>query len=269
MKRVLKKIIRKYLSFSGLSVERITDKDKVLSMIEKLHPFHTDRDLIRLGTNGEGGYLVPDDLEGISACFSPGVGNLSTFEEDCLKYGMKVFLADKSVDGPSVKNDKFHFVKKFIGPITNEDFITMDDWVNTNELDKSSDLLLQMDIEGDEYYSIMNMSGSLLKRCRIIVIEFHQLQKLWNNEFLNIAKIVFEKILQNHICVHIHPNNCYETIKLRGIEIPRIAEFTFIRKDRIKRNYPQTIFPHPLDFDSTNKETIILPKCWYNTTNSV
>jgi hypothetical protein len=269
LKKRLKKAIISYLASRGLTIvntiDIYTDKDSLVLLIDKLRPFQTDKDLIRLGTNGEGGYLVPDDLEGISACFSPGVGNYSTFEEDCLKYGMQVFLADKSVDGPSLKNDKFNFIKKFIGPITNEDFVTMDDWVNGSLCDKNSDLLLQMDIEGEEYFSIMNMSDSLIRRCRIIIIEFHDLNRLLNKEFFNFAFIVFQKVLQNHICVHIHPNNSWKTEMRYGIEIPRVAEFTFFREDRINSKSPQTIFPHPLDFDNTSKETLFLPKCWYNT----
>lgn len=42
------------------------------------------KDLIRLGPNGDGGYLVPDDLTGIEACFSPGVCATSEFENTVL-----------------------------------------------------------------------------------------------------------------------------------------------------------------------------------------
>jgi hypothetical protein len=265
MKQLFLKAFLRYLFSKGFSLNKNTDKASLLSLIEKLHPFCTDKDLIRLGTNGDGGYLVPNDLDGIKACFSPGVGELFTFEQDCLRYGMQVFLADKSVDSPSIKNNNFHFIKRFIGPITNEDYITMDEWVNDSlKEDISSDLLLQMDIEGHEYFSIINMSDFLLKRFRIVVIEFHDLDKLWNKEFFDKAMIAFQKILQNHICVHIHPNNALASDKKDGIEIPIAAEFTFIRNDRNKSRVPQTIFPHSLDFDSTNKETIILPKCWYS-----
>ena len=50
------------------------------------------------GPDGDGGYLVPDDLEGIVACFSPGVSNVAGFEKDCALKGMKVFMADASVE---------------------------------------------------------------------------------------------------------------------------------------------------------------------------
>ncbi len=40
-----------------------------------------------MGGENDGGYLVPDDLEGIEYCFSPGVSNIATFELDCLNRG--------------------------------------------------------------------------------------------------------------------------------------------------------------------------------------
>ena len=177
---------------------------------------------------------------------------------------MEVFLADKSVNVPSVENDSFHFIKKFIGPLNNEDFITLDDWVKASLSDHSSDLMLQMDIEGAEYLSIISMSDQLLNRFRIVVVEFHFLHKLWVSEFFKTAELAFTKILQNHTCVHIHPNNLCGVERMSGTDIPRAAEFTFIRKDRIKSEVPQKNFPHPLDFDCSSGKTLILPRCWYS-----
>ena len=72
-----------------------TPRNDVESLIRRLHPRMTDKGLIRLGPAGDGGYLVPDDLDGIEACFSPGVGDLVGFERDCLARGMRVFMADR------------------------------------------------------------------------------------------------------------------------------------------------------------------------------
>nr|WP_321356779.1 hypothetical protein [uncultured Draconibacterium sp.] len=263
MKAFLKKHLIKTLSQRGLTIDYINNKDTVESLINKFQPFATDKDLIRLGPDGDGGYLVPDDLDGIYACFSPGVGKLSEFELDCLKQGMKVFLADKSVDSPAVSDNRLNFLKKFIGPVTNEDYITMDDWVESSINNKSSDLILEMDIEKSEYLSILQMSEVLLKRFRIMIIEFHLLDYLWNEQFFKTASAVFDKILKYHTCVHIHPNNCFDISRFKGIEIPPVAEFTFLRNDRILSKHPQTKFPHSLDFDNTSKKKVILPKRWY------
>jgi hypothetical protein len=256
--------IKQTIASTGFTVSKLTNKELVLDLIKSLQPFGTDKKLIRLGKQGDGGYLVPDDLEGIAACFSPGIGESSAFELDCVNYGMDVFLADKSVDGPKESNDKFHFIKKFIGPLNNEDFITMDRWVNDSLKEQDSDLMLEMDIEGHEYLSIVSMSDHLISRFRILVIEFHFLDKLWNPEFFKVASAAFGKILQNHTCVHIHPNNCCGVEKLSGIEIPRAMEFTFIRNDRVRNVVSRQDFPHHLDFDCTSKKTLILPEIWYS-----
>jgi hypothetical protein len=72
----------------------LTDKNSLESLLHKLYPMSTDKELIRLGPEGDGGYLVPDDLAEIEACFSPGVSVISGFEKACADLGIKVFLAD-------------------------------------------------------------------------------------------------------------------------------------------------------------------------------
>jgi hypothetical protein len=232
--------------------------------LKNLYPLSIDKELIRLGPKGDGGYLVPNDLTGIQACFSPGVNFESGFEQDCAALGMKVFLADKSVDGPAVKNEWFHFTKKFVGVTTNDDFMTLANWVTSSLPEKNTDLLLQIDIEGYEYEVFLSTSDALMQRFRIIVAEFHSLHLLWSWPFFQLAGRAFEKILQTHSCVHIHPNNHESHIKMNGLDIPRVMEFTFLRNDRIENPSYQNKFPHPLDDDNNpNQIGLSLPKCWY------
>ena len=240
-----------------------TGKEVLQELLRKLHPVTTDKSLIRLGPPGNGGYLVPDDLAGIEACFSPGVAACSDFEKDCAQRGMSVFLADRSVEAPAIMHPKFHFIKKFIGASTTDGFITMDDWVASSLSGTQSELILQMDIEGYEYETFLSMSNQLLQRFRIIIVEFHDLPRLWSLPYFSLASHVFEKILQSHACVHLHPNNACGSIVKDGIEMPRIMEFTFLRKDRIARSSSATVFPHPLDGDNVKGSALPLPKCWY------
>ncbi|MCF6171887.1 MAG: FkbM family methyltransferase [Bacteroidales bacterium] len=271
MKKIFQKVVQEQLISRGIKLSRATNKEKVQSLIQQLNPYDIGIDLIRLGPKGDGGYLVPDDLEGIAACFSPGVDQISGFEEDCYNLGMQLFLADKSVDKPNLKlgSNKFNFIKKFVGCTVNEDFITMEDWVKSSNIKEQSDMLLQMDIEGHEYFTLINMSNSLINKFRIIVIEFHSLEKLWDSDFYNLASTVFNKILQSHTCVHIHPNNCCGIDRKKDIEIPKIAEFTFIRNDRFEKKTPQIVFPHKLDFDNTTNAHISLPEIWYKAQNFI
>ena len=177
---------------------------------------------------------------------------------------MNVYLADRSVDRPAALHDRFHFTKKYIGVTSNEDFMTVDEWVEESMPGSQSDLILQMDIEGYEYETFLGMSDRLLRRFRIIVVEVHGLGQLWNLPFFRLASRAFEKVLQSHTCVHIHPNNCCEPLDIGGLSIPSVAEFTFLRSDRMRNPPYATVFPHPLDSDNTDKKPFPLPACWFS-----
>jgi len=246
------------------AVTQRTPRGQLKKLIEMLAPVkYEGRGLIRMGASADSGYLIPDDLVGVDACFSPGVDQVSKFEKDCADYGMKVFMADKSVDRPAENHDSFAFVQKYIGALTTDEFMTMDHWVKSSLQNHHSDLLLQMDIEGAEYEALLCMSDELMQRFRIMVVEFHELDQLWSAPFFSLGRRVFEKILQTHMCVHIHPNNCCGTLLKDGIEIPRIMEFTFLRNDRLGMYTPAMTFPHELDSDCTSKPPIPLPSCWF------
>jgi hypothetical protein len=265
MKQLFKSNLIRVLALARAYPTRMTDRRELHSLLKKLYPVSTAKELVRFGPRGDGGYLVPNDFKGICACFSPGVSTVSGFERDCANLGMNVFLADKSVDRPAEKHELFHFTKKYIGAISNDDFITLDSWVASATSADHFDLILQIDIEGYEYEVFLSASETLMQRFRIIVAEFHQLHQLWNKPFFGVASRAFDKILQTHACVHIHPNNRCGYLKKDGIHLPKTMEFTFLRKDRIDLSSYQQNFPNQLDCDNTKKSpSLTLPRCWHN-----
>jgi hypothetical protein len=236
------------------------------ALLRALRPLEPGIELIRIGPDNDGGYLVPDDLDGIRYVFSPGVSNESGFEAQLADRGMQVFLADHSVDGPAVTHPRFVFDKRFVGCLTDARCMTLDDWHAAKlgaDADADAELLLQMDIEGAEYETLLAASPALLDRFRIMVVEFHGLPQLWNAPFFAIASRVFYKLLATHAVVHIHPNNCCGSVTSSGLEIPRIAEFTWLRRDRLRSTAYRTTFPHPLDRPNVAKKPLHLARCWY------
>lgn len=122
-----------------------------------------------------------------------------------------------------------------------------------------------MNIEGSEYQVLARVSDALLSRFRIIVIEFQYLDHLWNQGFFYLVAPIFNRLLRSHYCLHIHPNNCCGSIVRGGLEIPRIMEFTFLRKDRVTAPQPLPHqFPHHLDVENTARPPLVLPQCWWN-----
>ena len=270
LKRLIDKVVQGILAWRGLRLcgldefpTTTTGKKEVQRLIRQLHPVCTGHELIRLGPESDGGYLVPNDLKGIEACFSPGVSTVSGFEKDCADLGMNVYLADRAVERPAEAHERFHFTKKHVGVTTNHEFMTIDDWAKDSGCSLDSDLLLQIDVEGCEYEVFLSASDALIRRFRIIVAEFHSLDQLWNRAFFGVASRAFDKILQTHSCVHIHPNNSDGAITQQGVEVPRTMELTFLRNDRIAHRSPASTFPHPLDRDNTGNATLPLPACWY------
>jgi hypothetical protein len=247
----------------GMHTAPRTPRDSLLGLMHALRPRAAGIELIRIGPDGDGGYLVPNDLDGISHAFSPGVSTESGFEAALAERGMRVFLADYSVDAPAIANPRFVFDKRFVGCLTDERYMTLDDWYTAKIGASDEDLLLQMDIEGAEYETLLAASPALLGKFRIMVIEFHWLPQLWNEPFFAVAARAFHKLLATHSVVHIHPNNCCGSVTSAGLEIPRIAEFTFLRRDRLRATGYSSTFPHPLDRPNVAKAPLDLPHCWY------
>jgi hypothetical protein len=263
LKRRFKSLLTRMLALGDSYPTQLTDKVAIQSLMDRLAPLSCARKLTRLGPAGDGGYLLPDDLDGVEACFSPGVSMLSGFETECAQRGMRVFLADRSVEQPAETHPLFHFTRKNVGVTSDEEFMTMDDWVRLSLPGSRADLLLQIDIEGYEYETFLGISDALTRRFRIIAAEFHHLDQLWNEPFFRLATRAFDKILQTHSCVHIHPNNCAGTIERDGLSIPLAAEFTFLRNDRISDPSYASEFPHPLDRDNCDCRRLRLAKCWH------
>lgn len=245
-------------------LNRATKKHQLVELLELLRPMSTGHNLIRMGSETDGGYLIPDDLDGIAQCFSPGVDVKSDFELDCANRGIEVFMADASVDGPAQIHPKFHFEKKYVGGHARGEITDFTDWVDRSA-NPQGDLLLQMDIEGFEYEVLAALPMRLLARFRTIVVEFHGLTRLFERSFYDLARPIFEKLTQLHVCAHAHPNNYHKTRKNNGIEIPELLEFSFHRRDRAPTLTltPTRSFPHSLDRDCCPNNPVILPRCWY------
>jgi len=255
----------------GIYVDQINHLERIKQLIKKLYPISCEHQLIRFGSPYDGGYLVPDDLEGISTCFSPGVDVNASFETDIFnKRGILSHLADFSVDGPPANFNPSSFTKKYLGCVDDEKFITLDSWVRSQSSSNArEDLLLQMDIEGGEYLSLLGVSEEVLKKFRIIVVEIHHVEAWAQKVFFGIVESFFEKLLKYFYVLHNHPNNYPGIINIGGIEAPRVFELTLIRKDRVNQMNYCYKFPHPLDSPNvTYKPNIVLPRNWFFNENT-
>jgi hypothetical protein len=242
--------------------------------LEILKPKPCPHRLIRVGGDADGAYLIPSDLQGISACFSPGCANHKPFEDELTnRFDIRCHLMDFSSDAESFSTPlvpgKQTFQKKWLDIDGGPNNVKLSEWIAP--LEPTGDLLLQMDIEGAEYRNLANCPLSLLKRFRIIVLEMHDLQIQYNAAlFVETIAPVIQLLGDHFVSVHAHANNaggrewCPET----GLDVPHVLEITFLRKDRFElaselTTHPPMI-PHPLDIDRNcrNRPPLFLSETW-------
>jgi hypothetical protein len=214
--------------------------------------------LVRVGGERDGAYLLPDDLDGISACFSPGVANRKDFEDELLMTrGIRSYMVDFSSDEarfrtPLEPGGQF-FEKKWLAPNDSDNSISLATWVGERE-PQSSALLLQMDIEGAEYANLATVPDSVLAQFRILVVEFHNFRERLmalpdDGEF---AKVL-ERLSKHFQVVHARPNNCCPSgpVSPTSTEVPTVIEVTLLRRDRFRMrpsNRMRSVkIPHPRD----------------------
>lgn len=248
----------------------VSDTAALLEVFEILKPRASATPLIRIGGDADGSYLVPEDLDGITTCFSPGVNRIKYFEDFVAeRYGIASHMCDFTSDvgrltTPLVPGMQT-FVKKWLDLGEGDDRISLEDWVA--EHGPEGDLLLQMDIEGAEYRNVLATSDETLARFRVIVLEVHGLDKMLQAPVLrDVIAPFFTKLAGAFTTVHAHPNNCCGDFAVPGtdVTIPRILELTLVRNDRFVPAPGPPALPHPLDVSRNvpRKPPLFLSEAW-------
>lgn len=231
------------------SIERSIQKEVFELFFKKLRPLDSSYQLIRVGSGNDGGYLIPNDLDGIKYCISPGVGKTINFERDLLeRFNIKSFLADPTVERPNnlkagidFESIGISYVRDILEIKTMESqelklskMYTLKEFMSLKVPDTESDLILQMDIENAEYLALLSSSLETLSRFRIMIVEFHSIPKIFNEiYFEQVVAPLFNKLNAIFYIAHVHANNVAKPIKFFNYEIPHSLEITFHNRGRI------------------------------------
>ena len=263
----LKSKVRGMLLSQGLLLERAAQPEGLVAFLKRFREHYVSVDLVRVGGDGDGGYLIPNVLDDVSYCFSPGVDYTAEFESEISRtHGIKSFMADASVESAPLQDENFVFDKKFLGNHDGGQLITLKSWLD-DKVDRSDNsLILQMDIEGAEYDVLISESMETLKRFNCMVIEFHAVEKLFDRFFLAMFSSVFEKLFTEFSICHVHANNCCGVATLHGVDVPSVIEVTFLRNDYVRamKNNDPVSLPHPLDRKNVeDTDDIQMPSIWW------
>ena len=253
MKALLK--LRELLAnLLGVYVQQATEVEDAYLQLMRLWPEESPDGLVRAGGENDGGYLIPaNQARWVQGVFSPGVSTVVDFELYFANRNIPCHLADGSIENLPIEHQNFRFKKAMVSSVTDSTrpSVSIADWVGESGLD-SSELLLQMDIEGDEYVSLLATPDQIMKRFRVIVLELHDLNSMLTKQGLRLCTALFDKLLTHHFPVHLHVNNASAGIRVRGLRLPDTIEVTLLRVDAEKeRTFRAASLPHPLDSPNT------------------
>lgn len=204
----------------------------------------------RFGCSGDGGYVLLDDFDDVSAIYSIGIGNQVSFDEELANMGKEIFMFDHTVDGPPVKHANFHFFRQGAGKVNDEAaaLYTIEHQIRRLGHEGRSDLVLKIDAESAEFDIFSTMSRETLRHFRQITMEVHGLLNLGDPTFRAKFVAALSRINSVFTLFHVHANNYGNIGFVDGFVVVDVLELSYVRSDLTEREISKTIYPTLVDF---------------------
>ena len=235
---------------SFYSPTRREDYRAVENAFNMLQPYSTQYDEIRVGGDGDGGYVIPLVSQEWDVLISPGVGASSMFEMSIASPKTKVILIDANVPRPSGIPSNFEFINKLLGVKDSQNTITLDSII-AKYCKNEQRVILQMDIEGGEWSVLREATSKNLQKFQMIILELHNLENLLVDEFRDYYTNVLNKLSTTHFCSHFHVNNAGSFFFYRGKRFPQVVEVTLLNLN--------SFTPTQICTDSSNLDSVSDP----------
>ena len=190
-------------------------------------------DLIRIGRDYDGGYIMLDDFEPGGIAYSFGISGDVSWDKDMASRGYDVFMYDHTIDGLPEENTRFHWSKLGIADgVTHDDRLkTLEELISRNGHEGKRDMILKMDVEGAEWGFLESVKPETLSQFSQMTFELHNMIKLADHErVLNILR----KINETHQLVHLHANNVSSYVTIGGRNFAALFEVSYVLRDKYK-----------------------------------
>lgn len=191
--------------------------------------------LVQIGDVGRGGYMVPDDLVDVAGLISPGVGDEVSFDAALVQRGIPCHLLDGSIAEAPLAGPLVTFDRRFVATsaLHGPERVRLHDVVAGGVTPAHGDLILQMDVEGDEYGVLLDTPHETLRRFRIVVVEFHDVTRAASAHLLPFMQQAVDRLMVDFALVHARINETGGGRRVHGVRVPRLIEATFLRRDRL------------------------------------
>jgi hypothetical protein len=245
------------------------ETSKIFSIVSILQPLKIMEEQIRIGNHSDGGYVLIKPPQNVLV-LSLGVGNEISADLDLIKnFDARIYAFDPFVSRPKIAPvDNYEFFDIGFSPtesqIGNLNFRNLEGILS--KLPRLPDLAL-IDIEGNEWGLFNELS--LLTKVPQIIIEFHDLERIHDQDFIDSSIKFFQRICESHVVAHVHGNNDGPTLALGGATWPGILEVSFISRNSLRSGSLEPNYgpwPTPLDFPNSRSRPDILLEPFFGVT---
>jgi hypothetical protein len=231
-------------------------QDDVLRLVRRLRPCRPAEGVIRLG--GEGGWVVPNALDGISAALVfDGTGRSTPVAHALAERGFRV-LHYRPSTGATAPNDPAHRLSRTWSLHTDNTGITLTQALADHGLAADRQLLFVFDVDGAEWELLPEIDPEDLSRFRVILGRLTGLLDIDDHyEFARVRRGV-KALVAGHVPTHVHADNSTPLALVRGVPLPATLEISLLRHgESICAPYNGPL-PAPEDLPSTPREEIII-----------
>jgi len=210
-------------------------------------------DLVRVGKNYDGGYVMIDDFSKKSIAYSFGISNDISWEEWVASRYIDVYCYDHTIEGLPHRNEKLHWYKYGIaGTDRIEDsLLSMETLIEKNNHEAETKMILKMDVEGAEWEFIKSADSTLLDNFSQMTFELHYITDENHKEEIIAA---LRKINKTHQAVWIHANNGGGAERAKNEIVPNLLEITYVNKKEYQ--FISAPYDCPIELDYPNKKMI-------------
>lgn len=244
-----KTLMEQGITMDDLPMYRYYKKLHELTNIRKL----TDAGEIRVGQDGDGGYVMADFLSREKIAYSIGIGSDVSWDRQMADAGYEVYMYDHTIRKCPEENSRFHWRKIGIGGVAEPPKImTFEDMLKANRHLDMQGMVLKMDVEGAEWDVLDLLSEDILRKFDQIVMELHGLL-----DVRNAKKILrgLEKLSRSHEVIHIHGNNLSRRQFTGNLITPNCIEITYVLRGQYQTERCDGFLPTALDFPVSVKLT--------------
>lgn len=223
-------------------------QQQALSVLRRLEPMRAvDCRKIRVGKDYDGGYVMLDDFNGITAAYSIGIWNEVSWDLGMAERGIDVFQYDHTIEAAPVEHARLQWAKKGLGASVTAELETLPRLLRMNGHWGRADLVLKCDIEGCEWEVLADLPAECLPHFKQIVLEIHFLERLVEPEFASLVERAVAVLTAEHRVVHVHANNHRPYSIVGGIPLPSVLELTLARIRDVRLETCVEVFPTALD----------------------